>query len=204
MSTFDPGVFDVLFLVDSSETGSYSVSASLRATLIGSLTISATLGQTAVSGLPVAAVVYGEQSGSKSIDAVLAVPDFGLSLSVDAFLSGFFNLSAFVNRDYVWTTPPDGEGIDQRETFAFLMRPPMAGPMHFEINLDKVATFDGPDLIVVKSHLDQMGWEYWNGEWMTVPQSGVPEMFAGNEARYTMQVSLSAGTWFRRVRTGVI
>ena len=204
MSTFDPGVFDVLFLVDSSETGSYSVYASLRATLTGSLTISATLGVTPVSGLPVAAVVYGEQSGSKSIDAVLAVPDFGLSLSVDAFLSGFFNLSAFVNRDYIWTTPPDGEGIDQRETFAFLMRPLMAGSMHFEIHLDKVSTFDGPDLIVAKSHLDQIGWEYFDGAWQGVPQSGVPEMFVGNEARYTMQVPLSAGTWFRRVRTGVI
>lgn len=204
MSTFDPGAFDALWTVDGSQTGSCTVSAVLVATQTASLTVAATLGITPVLGLPVNAVVFGERVGAASVDAVFISPAFApSSLSVDAFLSGRFSVSALVYRDDIWMFPPDGAGIGQVETFIFVMLPPASGSMHFEIDFDKVATFDSPDLIVVKSHLDQTGWGYWDGAWQPVPQSGVPEAHSGSLARYTASLP-SPGTWFRRVRTGVI
>jgi hypothetical protein len=76
--------------------------------------------------------------------------------------------------------------------------------MHFEIELDKVITFDGPDYRSIHSYTYQTGWEYWDGTWQAIPPGGVSIAYLGNEARYTIQTSLSPGTWFRRVRAVVI
>ena len=48
-------------------------------------------------------------------------------------------------------------------------------------------------------------WEYWDGDsWEPIPTDGVPNTFVGNEARYTIQDPLAVGTWYRRVRAGVV
>lgn len=101
-----------------------------------------------------------------------------------------------------WVSPPDGASITSTPVLVFLM-PDISKDMHFHIQLDKTSGFNGGDLRDIKSNHDTSGWEYWNGSgWAAIPSSGVPQAYAGNEARYTISVPLSAGTWYRRVRAG--
>ena len=103
----------------------------------------------------------------------------------------------------VWTTPADTVTMANLPELKFTM-PYLAAPLFFELELDKVATFDGGDLREIRSDLSQTGWDFWNGTgWEAVAPTGVPAAYAGNEARHTVQTSLSAGTWYRRVRAGV-
>ena len=92
--------------------------------------------------------------------------------------------------------------IGQNESLAFLI-PFAYRTMVFEIQLDRVATFDSPELRRIHSILDP-GWEYWDGAWVPMSSLGVDPAFAGNEARYTIVDPLLGGTWYRRVRAGVI
>jgi len=103
----------------------------------------------------------------------------------------------------VWTTPADTVTMANQPELKFTM-PYLAAPLFFELELDKVATFNGGDLREIRSDLSQTGWDFWNGTtWEAVAPTGVPAAYAGNEARHTVQTSLSAGTWYRRVRAGV-
>jgi hypothetical protein len=147
--------------------------------------------------------LIGPHTGDFVLDAAI----FGgrsTLFGLESFFAGWFALDAIVNPIglCVWTIPGDMVEIGHSETLAFLM--PLAnGNMHFEIQLDQVATFDSPELRVIRS-ADQAGWEYWDGAWLPIPQAGVDPSFAGNEARYTIQDPLVGGVWFRRVRAGVI
>jgi len=77
--------------------------------------------------------------------------------------------------------------------------------MHFQISIDTVPTLDGVDLRVFTSSSDLTGWEFWDGDsWEPIPQSGVPAIYCGNEARYALQAPLTNGTWYRCVKAGVI
>jgi hypothetical protein len=166
--------------------------------------ISAILGRTSNPTFALDAVLRKDLPWSFGLDAaVLAARP--ATFAVDAFFSGVSYISAFiVGFACVWTTPGDIETISSTATLAF-MTPGMDRAMHFEIDLDQVGSYDGPDLRVIKSHLDQAGWEYWDGgAWQPVPQSGMPSIYAGFEARYTIQVPLADGTWYRRVRAGTI
>jgi hypothetical protein len=167
--------------------------------------ISAILGKTPTPTFGLDAVVLGPQSFAAGIDAIITGPRTMFLLGVDAFFAGFTTIDAFIKNlgVCVWTTPGDSVVIGQNETLAFLI--PVAGQnMHFEIQLDRVASFDSPELRVVESHRHLAGWEYWDGVWVPIPQAGVDPSFVGNEARYTVQEPLVGGLWYRRVRAGVI
>ena len=103
-----------------------------------------------------------------------------------------------------WTTPLDTATISTTPVLAFTI-PEAISAMHFNIEIDSVATFDSPgDLRIYKSSDDQTDWEYWNDSaWTPVPASGVPNTYAGNEARLTVSSPLSSGNWYRRVRAGI-
>jgi hypothetical protein len=151
------------------------------------------------------AVIRGERVWTPGVLSASLLSSIDLGLSVDAYLSGAIYVDAFVESTgrCIWTTPGDTVIIGQNESLAFLM--PLAGrSMIFEIQLDRVATFDSPDLRVVRSSLDPAGWEYWDGSWIPIPRGGVDPVFAGSEARYTIVDPLPGGTWYRRVRAGVI
>jgi hypothetical protein len=91
----------------------------------------------------------------------------------------------------VWVSPPDGSEMVSRPQLVFTM-PTATGNMHFEMQLDTVSSFDGDDLRIVKSHQDQTGWEYWDGDvWVAVPATGVPNTYSGNQCRYTVQTALT-------------
>jgi len=103
----------------------------------------------------------------------------------------------------IWTTPADAVAIIPSPELQFIM-PDMGGTMHFELELDTVTTFNSVNLQDFRSDLNQTGWDFWNGAaWVPVPPTGVPAIYAGNEARYTVQTPLSSTTWCRRVRAGV-
>ena len=103
----------------------------------------------------------------------------------------------------IWTTPADLVAISALPEFLFTI-PDMGGTMHFEMELDTSSGFNTVDYQDFRSDLDQTGWDYWNGAaWVPVPVGGVPNIYAGNEARYTVQTPLSEDTWCRRVRAGV-
>lgn len=98
-----------------------------------------------------------------------------------------------------WVTPTDQETIEQSEPLVFTI-PEAPHPLHFEINVDRVDTFDSIDLRVYDSRPDQTNWEYWDGSaWETTPSTGVPTMYIGNQARYIPQ-DITEGTWYRRIR----
>lgn len=102
----------------------------------------------------------------------------------------------------VWTTPADGVGIGAQPALTFLI-PTGGGPLHFQMELDDNAGFSSAD--VIDSSTSQTGWEYWNGSgWAAVPVGGVSSSFAGNEARHTPPSPLTSGTYYRRVRAGVV
>lgn len=149
--------------------------------------------------------LIGPHTGSFAADAAVLSP-ISSSLGLDASISGAISVDAVIYRliAITWTTPPDAVSIIPTETLAFLT-PLLNGSQHFEIQLDTVNSFDGPDLRVLKSHYDLTGWEFWDGgAWQALPQSGMPAIYGGNEARYTIQTPLTGGTWYRRVRAGEI
>jgi hypothetical protein len=176
--------------------GAATGDAVLWKTLESSLSADADIQKTFTGTFTADAVVRREQSATRTADADVLRTQAS-SFTADAARNSVARC--------VWTTPGDTVQITSTEALHFLMPVAAAGEMHFEIQLDKVATFDGGDLAVVRSHADQTGWEYWDGgQWLAVPQDGVSNAYCGNEARYTIQTPLTNGTWYRRVRAGVI
>ena len=104
----------------------------------------------------------------------------------------------------VWTTPGDGVGMSATPVLAFTM-PVLGAVMHFQMELDTANTFNTGNLRVTDTSVDEAYWSFWDGaEWQDVPGEGVPAMYGGNAARYTVTSALSAATWYRRVRAGVV
>ena len=100
----------------------------------------------------------------------------------------------------VWTTPGDATAMSGTPALAFTM-PTLASPMFFQMQLDSANTFNTGDLRDLDSSTSQTGWEYWDGSaWTAMTGSGVPSAKGGNEARHTVQTTLSNTTWYRRVR----
>jgi hypothetical protein len=204
--------------------GSVEVNATLFVWGLGAFFTYATVARTTESSFAVDAVKYeaygggftwtdsfrtdaliGPHTGLFASDAAVLAPA-DVSFGVDASISGAISVDAVIYRliAITWTTPPDGVSITPTETLAFLT-PALNGSQHFEIQLDTVDSFDGPDLRVLKSHYDLAGWEFWDGgAWVALPVSGMPNTYGGNEARYTIQTPLTGGTWYRRVRAGEI
>jgi len=170
---------------------------------LAGIVVSAVRSETAHRSFAVDALVAVARLRVLGLGAVLEGPTPSAA-TVDAFISGAIFLDAVIRAigACVWTTPGDTVVIGQNERLAFLI-PFAYRTMVFEIQLDRVATFDSPELRRIHSILDP-GWEYWDGAWVPMSSLGVDPAFAGNEARYTIVDPLLGGTWYRRVRAGVI
>ena len=102
----------------------------------------------------------------------------------------------------VWVSPANHAVMGATPTLEFTPAA-FTGNEHFNIEMDKVNTFDGGDLRSVKTNYSVTGWQYWDGDsWETFPSAGLPDTYSGNDVRYTVQDGLSVGTWYRRVRQG--
>ena len=102
----------------------------------------------------------------------------------------------------VWTSPANHADMSSTPTLEFTSAA-FTGDTHFNIELDKVNTFDGGDLRKLKTNHSITGWQYWDGDsWEAFPSTGLPDAFSGNDVRHTVQTELSTGTWYRRVRQG--
>jgi hypothetical protein len=182
--------------------------AVLTTTISEDFTADSVLSSTFSEDFTADAVIFKEQSATFTADAYILTAEEG-AFSADAVLLKVQSLSFVADAVLirvgipVWTTPLDTVTIPDTPTLAFTI-PSAVGNTHFQIQLDKVNTFDGGDFRSYKSHYDQTGWEYWDGDsWEPIPASGVPNSFSGNEARFTLPTALDAGLWYRRVRAGV-
>lgn len=191
------------------QAGSLTASAVIsRSSGTKTFTADAVISKTSGSSLSADAVVKKTISGSPSADAIIGsstIAAFTADSIAKATVSGSFSADAVIPGEAgcVWTTPADDTEMDASPTLAFLMPTSPQGDMHFEIQIDTVDTYPSPT--IWKSHSDLTGWEFWDGDsWEPVPQSGVPASYGGNEARYTVQSPLASGTYYRRVRAGVI
>lgn len=189
-------------VLQKSASGSFSANALIQKTYPGSLTSDAVIQKTQVGSATADAVIQRVQSGSLVADAVLlktqtpGIGDAVVGFHVDALVPG--------GDIEMWVSPPDLETITPFPVLVFQM-PVSTRPQHFEIQLDTANTFSTGNLRIHKSHLDQTGWEYWDGDsWEPIPQGGVPPAASGNEGRYTVQSFLTETTWYRRVRAGEI
>ena len=219
-----PGDFPADATVLATMPGSTQADATVFATMAGSTTADAVvLAPSGTKGFAVDALLALIKTGSFSADATILRTQTGsfpadatfldtitpTGFGVDAWVSGTIEDSFLVDARIgvpatapVWTTPADTVSISASPTLAF-NTPDLGGDLHFHMELDKVATFDGVDYRSYKSNFDQTGWEYWDGGgWQAVPASGMPAAYAGNEARYTISDPLASGTWYRRVRAG--
>lgn len=181
-----------------SQQGSYTADAVLARTVTDT-----TLTATAV----IKALIDGL---SFTADASILVPRTD-SLTVDANIFGTVTMDFTADArlgepiQYIptWVSPADTTEISVTPVLVLEMPVDMGKDMFFHIQLDKADTFDTADLRDIKSNLDLAGWEYWNNStWEAIPASGVPSTYGGNQARHTVQVPLSTGTWYRRVRAG--
>jgi hypothetical protein len=194
-------------VVRAAMNGSLSTAAVLRVASTGTLLTDAIVFRSQAAACTADAVILAVVPGALTADAILLRSGSG-ALGADAIIAmtaspsfGADAVIVYVGRP-VWTTPPDLTGIVPSPTLAFTM-PSAKAAMHFWIELDTVASFDSGNYISLKSHLDQAGWEYWDGAaWQPIPQAGVPNSAAGNEARHTLQAPLANGAWYRRVRGG--
>lgn len=130
------------------------------------------------------------------------------SHSTDAFRQQITNLThstdAYLQElvaTPTWVSPSDGATEQASDTpLVFIIPNSQFNNIHFHIQYDTADTFNTVDLIEHKSWEDQTGWEYWNGSaWVSVPASGVPDTYIGNNARYTPS-DLTENTWYRRIR----
>jgi len=189
-------------------SGSLTADAITRRSQSGSLTANAVLRAAATGSLKADAAIRRGQTGSATADAVLrraATSSFAADAVIEAPLGGSITANALFNSvsRCIWTTPGNLVQIDASETLTFLMPQVAASNMHFQIEIDTDPGFAAPT--VWTSHSSLTGWEYWDGDsWEPVPQAGVPNTHCGNEARYTIQTPLDNGTYYRRVRAGVI
>ena len=104
-----------------------------------------------------------------------------------------------------WVSPLNhASPINQTTELVFLI-PQGQANLHFEIQLDKVNTFNGANLQSIKSWVSQTGWQYYNGSiWTPIPSTGVDPSYAGSQAKFTIQIALSVGVWYRRIRGRVL
>jgi hypothetical protein len=64
--------------------------------------------------------------------------------------------------------------------------------LHFKLEMDTVATFDSPDLMIMETRFDRAGWEYYDGtQWLLFPENGVPQGKTDGLVRYTTTSSLT-------------
>ena len=166
------------------------------------------------------AVILGPKTGITTLDAVILAVSSGSfttdasvfgtvahAFTIDARVGGgaiedSFTVDAYVSAigPCVWVSPDNFAGMTSNATLVWLM-PTAPGNMHFQIELDTDSGFPAPTVVQSPG----TGWEYWDGGgWQAIPDGGVPNTYAGNEARYAIQSPLSQGTWYRRVRAGVI
>jgi hypothetical protein len=190
-----------------SGTLTFTAAAVIKRTGSNSLTAASVMKRTQSGSLTAAAIIKRATPSSFTAAAVIRRPATS-SLSADALIersaTGSFDADALINlvSRCIWTTPGDTVQIDRYATLTFLMPVAATGNMHFEIQIDTEAGFTDP-ITYLSSHLT--GWEYWDGDsWEPIPQDGVPNTYCGNEARYTIQDPLANGTYYRRVRAGVI
>lgn len=142
-------------------------------------------------------IILRAESGSFVADAIVRA-------AVAAVFTADAEIAPAPPTGPVWTGPPNNTTVaDMTPTLEFTMPPSAATDMYFQIQLDKVNTFDGADLRTYTSFPDATGWEYHNGTaWVAMPATGVPAASAGNAARFTVPTPLSTGTWYRRIRSG--
>lgn len=134
-------------------------------------------------------ILKGTLTRSQTVDSIL--------LKISALLQTGDLRIVHVGRA-VWVSPTHGSSGNSTPLLVFKM-PAGSGNMHFTIEIDSVNTFNSGDLIRVRSSASQTNWEYFNGSvWAAFPSSGIPQTYAGNQARY--QATLGSGTWYRRVR----
>lgn len=132
------------------------------------------------------------KTGNFTVDATLAKAGED-SFTVDAEL---------FSEGIAWTVPANLVVIYPMPELTF-QTPVSTTPLHFQMQLDKVDTFDGANLRDLESNMDQTNWEYFNdSSWVALPATGMPAQYTGNPARYRVTSPLSAGTWYRRVRAG--
>lgn len=142
------------------------------------------------------AVVRRNQTGSATADAALASGSTTYTVTFTAD-----SATSLTGRP-TWVSPADGNPIDANPVLVFTM-PASKSAMHFDLQLDRVATFDSASFREYKTTIDQTGWEYWNGSsWTPITSAGVANTYSGNQARFTVQSPLLAGTWYRRIRAG--
>lgn len=178
-----------------SSEGSSSTDATILAIQSGSADIDAALLASRTGASSADAVALRPQSGSATANAViLRLVD--ASWDLDAVL-------ASASSGPVWVSPANGANIDAAPTLVFTS-PDSEKDQHFHIQLDKVDTFDGPDLRENKTTYDATGWDYWDGDsWEPLPGTGLPAANAGADVRYAVSPALTSGTWYRRVRASL-
>jgi hypothetical protein len=104
----------------------------------------------------------------------------------------------------VWTTPADTVSMSTTPDLKFTS-PGSASKQHFYMELDTVNTFNSGALRTYRSDQDQTNWTYYDGSaWQAMPSDGLPIAKSGNEVDYTITSTLSATTWYRRVRAGTL
>jgi hypothetical protein len=178
----------------------------------GQVTVDAVRGATIDEQALLDAIVRAIRSAAITSDAILfKTVEFPAGFTIDALVPsesttvtadfGAYSESSLVGR-CIWTSPPDGDPVGFTPELKFLM-PSSHAEMYFWLELDRVNTFDGADLRQYVTTVSQTGWAYWDGNsWETVTGAGVSNTYAGNEARFTLSVPLTGGTWYRRVRAG--
>lgn len=211
-------------LFKNSGTLTFAAAATLSKAQQGTLLAAAVLFKTIAGGASTNAVLTRTQAGSFSVSAIdlrTYAPTFTVdyewtsgntvlgSTTLAAVLrktispAGGFKLDAEKSGGAAtWISPANHVSMVTTPTLVFQTSVSSAD-QHFHLQLDKVDTFDGPDLREVKTTHDVTGWEYFNDVfWAALPTTGLPSIYSGNQVRYTVQTALSTGTWYRRVRAG--
>jgi len=178
------------------QPGSFTADAYIPTTVAGSVTADAVVARAQAGSFSADAIIEQAQAGSVTADAIVAGTIAG-SFTADAYIPGEGLAAA------IWVSPADTSTIGAYPVLVFTTPTGGTHPYHFNMQLDKVATFDGGDLRDLKTNVDVTGWEYFDGGgWQPLPATGMPIAYAGNDARYTVQTPLTTGTWYRRVRAG--
>lgn len=170
-------------------------------------------------GVP-AGLTEGAGSAAASTTTLVSHPTAGLTEATGAALDASVTTSSAVNVQAelttaagsaleasilrpTWVSPANGSNMATSPVLVFTI-PDVGSAAHFWMELDTAATFDTGNLQTIRSDQAQTGWQFWDdAQWQDVPVGGVAVDYAGNEARYTVQQPLAAGTWYRRVRAGV-
>ena len=177
-------------------SGSFTADAHVRVPQTGSFVADAVTARAQAGSVLADAIIEQAQAGSVLADAIVEGTIAG-SFTADAYIPGEGLAAA------IWVSPADTSTIGAYPVLVFTTPTGGTNPYHFNMQLDKVATFDGGDLRDLKTNVDVTGWEYFDGGgWQPLPATGMPIAYAGNDARYTVQVPLTTGTWYRRVRAG--